>query len=223
MSRTTARPRKADRASRASLEPAGAATALVTAWWASVLAGDVYQPHPVYGALKAQLDGGRLRLSGELENEADRNELVRQARERIGHGIDRVDVSRLTVPSNHEKVGILSQTLISAFPNREAAEFARAFVVKHSRVAPLQDEIVDSTHADNLRALLPEEFIDDAGKALDSGEALLIVQVDETAAFRVRELLEEDTRSEWTIAVPPQLSTRTGRTTIAGSSGGVSD
>jgi hypothetical protein len=209
MSRTTARsqkPGRAGRAGRESLEPAGAATALVTAWWASVLAGDLYEPHPVYGSLKAHLDGGRLRLSGELENEEDRNELVRQARAHIGHGIDRVDVSRLTVASHREKPGILSQTLISAFPNREAAEFARAFVLKHSRVAPLEDEVVDSTHADRLRNLLPEEFIDDAGKALDCGEALLILRVDETAAFRVRELLEEDTRSEWTIAVPPQLS-----------------
>ena len=104
-------------------------------------------------------------------------------------------------------------------PQAPVNEFARAFVLKHSRVAPLQDEIVDSAHADRLRALLPEEFIDDAGRALDSGEALLILRVDETAAFRVRELLEEDTRSQWTIAVPPQLNERTGRATSAGSSG----
>lgn len=212
MTRTTAGAQKQDRGSaNQAVEPAVAATALVDAWWASVLAGDVYEPHPVYGALKAHLDGGRLRLSGDLDTEADRSELVRQARERIGHGIDRVDVSRLTVASNKEKPGILNQTLISAFPNREAAEFARAFVLKHSRVAPLQDEIVDSAHSDRLRALLPEEFIDDAGKALGSGEALLIVRVDEIAAFRVRELLEEDTRSTWTIAVPPQLNERTGQ------------
>jgi hypothetical protein len=202
------------------LEPTGAATALVNAWWASVLAGDLYQPHPVYGALKAHLYGGRLRLSGELETGADRNELVRQARGRIGHGIDRVDVSQLTVASSKEKPGILSQTVISAFPNREAAEFARAFVLKHSRVAPLQDQIVDSSNADRLRTLLPEEFIGDTGKALDAGGSLLVVRVDETAAFRVRELLEEETRSEWTIAVPPQLTERSGNATSAGSSGG---
>jgi hypothetical protein len=210
MSRTT-RARNPVRSGRESLEPGGAAAALIDAWWASVLAGDLYEPHPAYGSLKAHLDGGRLRLSGELENEEDRNDLVRQARERIGHGIDGVDVSRLRVASNREKPGILSQTLISAFPNRDAAEFARAFVLKHSRVAPLEDEVVDSTHADRLRDVLPEEFIDDAGKALDSGEALLILRVDEIAAFRVRELLEEDTRSEWTIAVPPQLSGRRSR------------
>jgi hypothetical protein len=210
MSRTT-RARNPVRSGRESLEPGGAAAALIDAWWASVLAGDLYEPHPAYGSLKAHLDGGRLRLSGELEKEEDRNDLVRQARERIGHGIDGVDVSRLRVASNREKPGILSQTLISAFPNRDAAEFARAFVLKHGRVAPLEDEVVDSTHADRLRNLLPEEFIDDAGKALDSGEALLILRVDEIAAFRVRELLEEDTRSEWTIAVPPQLSDRRSR------------
>ena len=220
MSRSRASAEQRHRPSRESPEPAGAATALVDAWWASVLAADVYEPHPVYGSLKAHLAGGRLRLAGELENEADRNELVRQARERFGHGIDRVDVARLTVASNEEKPGILSQTLISAFPNPKAAEFARAFVLKHSRVAPLQDEIVDSAHADRLRTVLPDEFIDDAGRALDSGEALLILRVDETAAFRVRELLEEETRSEWTIAVPPQLDERKTR---AGSSGGDSD
>jgi hypothetical protein len=212
MTRTNTQPQKPARVSeKLDVEPAGAGAALIDAWWASVLAGDLYQPHPVYGVLKAHLDGGRLRLTGELETEADRNELVRQARERIGHGIDRVDVSRLTVANHREKPGILHQTLVSAFPNREAAEFARAFVSKHSRVALEEDEIVDSTHADKLRSLLPEEFISDASKALDAGEALLILRVDETAAFRVRELLEEDTRSEWTIAVPPQLIARNGR------------
>jgi len=50
-----------------------------------------------------------------------------------------------------------------------------------------------------------------ARKALDSGQALLILTVDETEAFRVRELLEEDTRSEWTVAAPPHLSARTKR------------
>jgi len=211
MTRTTTHSRRPGRDSaRHAVEPAGASAALVNAWWASVLAGDLYEPHPVYGVLKAHLDGGRLRLMGEMETEADRDELVRQARERIGHGIDRVDVSRLRVASHKEKPGILHQTLVSAFPNRKAAEFASAFVLKHSRIAVEEHAIVDSTHADKLRNLLPEDFISDASKALDAGEALLILRVDETSAFRVRELLEEETRSEWTIAVPPQLTTRSG-------------
>jgi hypothetical protein len=193
------------------IEPSGAGTALIDAWWAALLAGDVDNPHPVYGDLRAELDGGRLRLSGELDSDSDRNDLVLQARERIGHGIDRLDVSHLKVEARPEKPGILHQTLISAFPNLAAAEFGRAFVLKHSRVAPLRDEIIDSTQADRLPELLPEEFNRDASKALDEGGALLILEVDETAAFRVRELLEEDTRSDWTIALPPQLAARTGR------------
>ena len=207
MKGTVARVQKQEKpSSKDSAQPAGASATLVNAWWASVLAGDVYQPHPVYGALRAHLDGGRLGLSGEFETEADRAELIRQARERIGHGIDRLDVSRLSVADRKEKPGILDQTLLSAFPNREAAEFAHAFVLRHSRVVPRYHEIIAADHGDRLRALLPEDFLQDAGKALDTGHALLILRVDETAAFRVRELLEEDTRSEWTIAVPPCLA-----------------
>jgi len=188
--------------------PAGAGAARVDAWWASVLAGDVSEPHPVYGGLRAHIEAGRLRLSGELDSENERDGLVHEARERIGRGIDGLDLSRLTVAGKKERPGILHQTLMSAFPSLAASEFGRAFVLKHSRVPPLHAEVVDSVHADRLAAVLPEEFIRDAGKALDKGGALLIVRVDETAAFRMRELLEEETRSDWTIAVPPQLYQR---------------
>lgn len=189
------------------VNPAGASASVVNGWWASVLAGNVYEPHPIHGAdLKIQLDGGRLRLSGELESDEDRKELVRQARERIDHGIDRVDASNLTVARRDEKPGILDQTLVSAFPSREAAEFARTFVIKHSRVVPKQHDIVDANHPDKPNALLPGAFVADARKALQAGQALLIMRIDETVAHRVRELLEEDTRSEWTIAAPPHLS-----------------
>lgn len=178
---------------------------LVDAWWASVLAGDVYDPHPLHRDVKVRLHGGRLRLSGALESIEDRDELVRQARERIGHGIDQMDVSGLKVVSREEKPGILEQTLISAFPGRAAAEYAREFVLKHSRVVPMQSDIVDAGSAERLRIVLPEEVARDTGKALDSAHALLILRVDETEAFKVRELLDEDTRSEWTVTTPPHL------------------
>src|SRR6202171_3536 len=69
----------------------------VDAWWASVLAGDVYEPHPIHRDVKVRLHGGSLPLSVELKSIADRDELVRKAGERIGHGIDHVDVSGLEV------------------------------------------------------------------------------------------------------------------------------
>jgi hypothetical protein len=189
--------------------PAKTSPSLIDAWWATVLAGDVSEPHPVFGDVKVQLHGSRLRLSGELESDAERKDLVDQARQRIGHGIDSVDVSGLKVASRKEKPGILEQTLVSAFPSRDAAEFARDFVIKHSRVVPKQSEIVDTSHADILRKLVPGDWARAARKALDSGQALLILTVDETEAFRVRELLDEDTRSEWTEAAPPKLSAGT--------------
>jgi hypothetical protein len=116
-----------------------------------------------------------------------------------------VDVASLRVASRQEKPGILEQTLISAFPGREAAEYARDFVLEHSRVVPKSNDVVDASNADKLRVLLPEDFARQTRKAIDSGHALLILKVDETEAFKVRELLDEDTRSEGTVAVPPQL------------------
>jgi hypothetical protein len=189
------------------LEAANVPPAVIDAWWDSVLAGNVYEPHPIHGpSVKVRLDGNQLRLSGELESPEDCKELIRQARERIGHGIDRVDTSDLTLARRDERPGILDQTLMSAFPNREAADYARAFVIKHSRVVPKEHHIVDSAHMDEMPDLMAEDLIPDARKALEKGKALLVLKVDETEAFRVRELLEEDTRSQWTIAAPPTLT-----------------
>jgi hypothetical protein len=206
MSRITPRAERHDRSNSTNAIPTPMATAsLVDAWWASVLAGDITQPHPVYNGLRVHLRGGNLRLSGELESEDDRMELMRQARDRIGHGIDHLDASGLTVETRKERPGILEQTMMSAFPNHDAAEFALDFVLKHSRAVPKQSDVVDPTQGDELRTLIPHDFIRDARKALEGGHSLLILRVDETETFKLRELLEEDTRSEWTIAAPPQL------------------
>lgn len=204
MRRTTTR--RADHRGSSAAPRAQAGASLLEAWWATVLAGDVSEPHPVFGDVRVSLRGGTLRLSGELESGADRQELVRQARQRIGHGIDAVDVSGLTTASRREKPGILEQTLISAFPSGDAAEFARDFVIRHSRVVPKQSEIVGPKQDDRLRSLVADDFAQHVRKALIDGHALLILRVDETEAFMVRELLEEDTRSEWTIAAPPELT-----------------
>jgi hypothetical protein len=208
MMRTIARRKEqAQPSSAKTVEPEGASASVVDAWWASVLAGNVYAPHPVHGPdVKVRLDGNRLRLSGELESEEDRKELIRQARQRIGRGIDSVDTSDLHVARRDESPGILDQTLMSAFPNPAAAEYARDFVIKHSRVVPKEHHIVDPDHPDELVDLVADDFIRVARKALEHGKALLLLRVDETEAFRVRELLEEETRSEWTIAIPPTLS-----------------
>jgi Mn2+/Fe2+ NRAMP family transporter len=94
--------------------------------------------------------------------------------------------------------GVADQTLVAAFLSREAAEKAGVRVPSKRRV------IVGSRQRRELRRYLPPELVRRAGKSLDKGGAILVMSVDETAAFRAREILEEDSPSTWTMALPPQ-------------------
>lgn len=181
-------------------------------WWASILAGLVDDPHPIYGAdLDVAFKGGLLRLSGELPSEADRKELLAEARTFVGGAVDRIDAEHLSIARNGEKPGILDQILIAAFPNREVAEFARDYLVDSRRVQPKLLEILDAGNGEaKARRLLPAEFIGNVQRAFKAGDAVLVLRVDETTAFKVRELLDEETRSLWTIATPPTPGERAG-------------
>lgn len=193
------------------LQPESAARR-IKSWWAAVLAGQIDEPHPIHGAdLDVAFKRGVLRLSGELVSEEDRRELVNEAREYVGRGVDEVDAKHLTVARTQEKLGILDQTLIAAFANRDVAEFARAHLVDNRQVKPKVVEILDSRQEGKARQMLPEAFVRDVQKAFKAGEAVLILRVDETAAFRVRELLALETRSIWTVATPPTPSQAGGR------------
>jgi len=181
----------------------------VAAWWDAVIAGEADEAHPIHGEdLSVRVKSGRLELSGHLARPEDRDELVRQARSRIGHGIHEVDDTHLRVADHREKRGVLEQSLVAAFPDRATATLARKVVLERSRVTPLVDAIIDRDHAADLRDLVRAEFVDDLKKRIERGEALLVVTVDETDAFKVRALLEEETRSTWTIATPPAVRAR---------------
>jgi hypothetical protein len=176
----------------------------VEAWWHDVLAGQVDEPHPVHGPdLDVAFKGGVLRLSGELPSEDDRKALLNEAKQFVGGGVDRVDAKRLRVARRKEKRGILDQTLIAAFANRRVAELARDYLIDTRRVEPEQLEILEASQRDKAARLLPEAFLSDVAKAFKAGQAVLILRIDETSAFRVRELLAEETRSLWTISTPP--------------------
>jgi hypothetical protein len=181
-------------------------SAAIDAWWDAILAGRVDEPHPVHGDdLKVGIKHNVLRLAGALASEEDRRELLDRAESYVGHGIDQVDCQHLKVVERKEKAGILEQTLIAAFPNRDVAELARKYLVDIRRVKPKHIEILDRSQEDRVRRLVPEAFAGDVQKAFDAGEAVLIVRVDETDAFKVRELLAEDTRSTRTVSTPPTL------------------
>jgi hypothetical protein len=176
----------------------------VRTWWAAVLAGLVDEPHPNFGAdVAVAFKGGTLRLSGELPTEEDRKQLLDEARAYVGHGIDAVDARQLRVIKRREKPGILDQTLIAAFADRDVAEFARRYLLDSRRIKVKHEEILDGKQEGRARRLLPDGFMKEVHKAFDSGGAILILKVDETAAFRVRELLAQETRSLWTVATPP--------------------
>ena len=105
-----------------------------------------------------------------------------------------------------EKPGLLDQTLIAAFRDNSTAVLASKFVMDHSRVTPKLLAIIDRTNLDRLRELLPNDYLEDATKRIERGKAVLILRVDETEVFKVRGLLEEDTRSTWTVTTPPELA-----------------
>jgi len=198
-------------AARARNEPAPAPDGLgplIAAWWDVVVAGEANEPHPIHGdLLTVRLDGGRLQVSGEVESKRDRDEMVRQARERIGRGITEVDASGLKVTPRTEKPGLLDQTIVAAFPNRETARLALKLVIERCRIVPKRQVVLASRNAASTAGAVPSEFAVDIRKHLDDGHAVLVLQVDETEVFRVRGLLEEDTRSIWTITTPPEVAT----------------
>jgi hypothetical protein len=179
----------------------------IAAWWNDVLAGETDEPHPVLGGrLVVHLKRDRLELHGVLDRREDREEIVRQARARIGHGVREVDASRLRVARRLEKPGLLDQTIIASFADRATAELARRFVLEQTRIKPKHEAIVDAGNAERLRALLPEELTGDVQRRIESGEAVLLLTVDETEAFTIRGLLEEESRSRWTMATPPVVA-----------------
>lgn len=185
--------------------------ASIDAWWNAVLAGGVDEPHPVHGDdLRVSIGHGVLHLTGTLQTEEDRNELLTRARAFVGHGIDKVDAKRLRVAQRREKPGILEQTLIAAFRNRDVAELAREYLVGIRRLKAKEIEIVDRDHEAKARRLLPKDFMPDVEKAFKHGDVVLVVRVDETDAFKAREMLAQDTRSRWTVATPPTTASKAG-------------
>jgi hypothetical protein len=181
------------------------------AWWTSVLAGQVDAAHPVHGNnLKTQIDGDTLIVSGTVATEEDRNAIAAETEHLKGHGIRTVRNEVEVMPEVTDEAGLLIQTLIGIFESPELAGFAKDYLEGHAHVKPLLLEVIAPGSAENsrdeLRALLPEAFWADADKALEAGQVLLIVSVDETQAFEGRRLLAEETPSLQTLILPPEAA-----------------
>ena len=174
----------------------------IESWWTTVMVGQPGQPHPLYGdAVDVKQHGGILHLSGELESLRDRQELIAEAHRYLARGIADVDARRLKVKRHDQRRGLYDQTIIAAFSNRAVANHALTFLRQHRRLRAKAAGIVMSGGDPLLESV--GEFATDVRKALSSGHGILLARVDETDAFEARELLDEDTRSIWTMVTPP--------------------
>jgi hypothetical protein len=176
----------------------------IDSWWKAVLAGGVDEPHPVHADdLSVSIRHGTLHLAGTLPTEQDKAELLERGRDFVGRGIDRLDAKHLKVVKRRDRPGILEQTLIAAFRNREVAELARDYLVGIRRLKAKEIEIVDRDDEAKAHRIVSADFMPDVQKAFKHGDVVLVVRVDEIDAFKVREMLAQDTRSRWTVATPP--------------------
>lgn len=175
----------------------------VMEWWVDLMAGASDRPHPMFGErLRARLRGGVLHLSGEVASQRERKAVIQEAGGFVGRGVDDVDARRLRVSRRKDRRGLYDQAMIAAFGNRKLAEFAKTFLSEHGSVDPKSVEIIDPDHA--ARSRLAGDFEPEVRQALGDGQAVLLLRADEIDAFELRELLEEETRSLWTIAMPPE-------------------
>ena len=62
--------------------------------------------------------------------------------------------------------------------------------------------------------MLPKDHVAGARKHIDRGDVLLVIRVDEAKAFKVRELLDEEVHSTWTMAAPPESASTRRRLTF---------
>lgn len=177
------------------------------AWWTSVLAGQLDASHPVHGTdIHAALHGDTMVITGTVPTAQDRSDIETEVAEFQGTGFSTLRNDLVVRGGATGHAGLLTQTLLTAFESAEAAVFAQRFLTEHAHVHPKRLVVFDASATDaahRIATFLPEAYRDDAQGALDTGRSLLIVTVDETEAFKTRELLDEETRSLETVVLPP--------------------
>jgi hypothetical protein len=179
----------------------------VRAWWSAVLAGHVDQAHPVRNGVSAEVKGEVLHLNGSVTSNEERQELLEEASQLKGRGVSEVHDNLVVQAGTEDRVGVLVQAIVAVYENGEQAQAAADALFAHLHTARGMMKVVTpdcDRVAEGLHAVLPEPNWSDADQALDAGRSLLIVVADETAAFSVRELLDEETHSLRIVIAPPE-------------------
>jgi hypothetical protein len=183
----------------------------IRAWWASVLVGQTREPHPVHGdAVRAHMDGDTLVITGKAASRQDRRAIAREAEHLRDHGVAHMRNELAVVPETTDRRGLLVQTLIGFFATPDQAGFAAGYLEGHALIPSHLLTLIDRDPADadagleQLRAVIPQAYWHEGETALDAGQTLLVLVVDELDAFKARELLEEETPSLRLLVLPPE-------------------
>jgi hypothetical protein len=180
------------------------------AWWTEALAGQASHAHPVHGTnVRARVEGRTLIISGTVASERNHQELRREAQHlKHNHGITQVRDELTVQRTDLEREGLLAQTLVCVYATEEQAGFAAGYLEGHADFTADMMHVLTPNQLEDalatLHALLPDAYWDDAAHELHAGKTLLVVLVDELDAFTARELLEEETPSLRTLALPPE-------------------
>ncbi len=181
------------------------------AWWTSVLAGQVDQTYPGPRAhITPRFEESTLVISGTVPSEQERQEILADLEQLVGHGITAYQCDLEVVSESDEEPGLLAQTLVGTFDNEDQARFAASVLESRGQIdanvlqilSPGPSGIPDNS-VKGLRTLLTEEHLKDIEVALSENHAILVLTVDETQAFQAREILDEETRSLSTVVLPP--------------------
>jgi hypothetical protein len=187
---------------------------LVRSWWTSVLTGQIDEPYPVYGSrVEALLEGDVLTIVGTVPSASDHDAIIAEVERLRRYGIVTANVDVDVVAEAGGEPGLLVQTLVVTYETEAQARFAAAYLESQRCVGLVSIRVlVAASHQNNLDAtmqsLLPRLYWDDARTAIEKGHAALVVTIDEARAFQVREILDEQTRSEHTLVLPPESRQR---------------
>lgn len=183
----------------------------IRAWWASVLVGQTREPHPMHGdAVRAHMDGDTLVITGKAASRQDRRAIAREAEHLRNHGVAHMRNELAVVPETADRRDLLVQTLIGFYATPDQAGFAAGYLEGHALIPSRLLLLIDRDPADagagpaQLRAVLPQAYWHESETALDAGQTLLVLMVDELDAFKARELLEEETPSLRLLVLPPE-------------------
>lgn len=186
----------------------------IRSWWIDLLEGEEEGSHPLFGnILQAQLKDQTLVVSGALPSEAARRNLERELHLIVEKRGVAVRNDTTVAPEGAERPAILEQTLIAIFEQELHAKLAIEQVEGNPLLRSVCLRLLAADSANRIgeedavaREHIAATYQGELRRAIAAGHAILIATADETDAFALRELLDEDTRSLQVLVMPPILA-----------------